>query len=150
MLVVPVPDADLGSLLQSVSRAEALVEDPVGGGVEGDREGEEPVEGSGPPWRWEVHPGGIRLPLRYGCGETGPGWGRNGERGVGMGAPGARRATAFPSYTLLHGIRGGVLGGWSLFSFVLSLARTLFLCDFFCAKPFSWDRSGRGAKGSLR
>jgi len=35
VLVVPVPDANTGSLIQEVPRAEAPAGDPVGGGVEG-------------------------------------------------------------------------------------------------------------------
>jgi len=59
VLVVPVPDADPGALIQGVPRVEAPAEDPVGSGVEGDREGEEPVEDPGPLCRREVQPGGT-------------------------------------------------------------------------------------------
>ena len=62
-----------GPPLQGVTRVEAAAEDPVGGGEEGDREVERTVEGAGPPCRWEVQPGGTRLPLLYECGETGTG-----------------------------------------------------------------------------
>jgi len=63
------------------------------------------------------------------------------------GAGGRRSATAFPPFTLFHGICGRGLGGGSPSSFVLSYVRTLFLRDFFGAHPSSWDRPGRGAKG---
>jgi len=52
VLAVPAPDADTGPLVQGVPRVEAPADDPVGGGVEGDLEGEEPVEDPGPPCRW--------------------------------------------------------------------------------------------------
>jgi len=35
----------------------------------------------GPPRRWKVQPGGVRLALHYGCGKAGPGWGRGRKRG---------------------------------------------------------------------
>jgi len=54
MLVVPVSDSDPGPPLQGVPRVEAAAEDPVGRGVQGDREVEESVESPGPPRRWEV------------------------------------------------------------------------------------------------
>jgi len=69
MLVVPVPNADPGPPLQGVPR------DPVGGGEEGDWEVEGPVEGAGPPGRWEVQPGGAGLPLDHGRGQAGAGGG---------------------------------------------------------------------------
>jgi len=75
MLVVPIPDADPGPSFQGVPRVEAAAEDPVGGGEEGDWEVEGPVEGAGPPGRWEVQPGGTSLPLVRGCGEAGAGGG---------------------------------------------------------------------------
>ena len=71
MLVVPVPNADPGPPLQGVPRVEAAAEDPVGGGEEGDREMEGPVEGAGPPGRWEVQPGGAGLSHGHGCGQAG-------------------------------------------------------------------------------
>jgi len=40
---------------------EAVVEDPVGRGDEGDGQVEGPVEGAGPTGRWEVQPGGAGL-----------------------------------------------------------------------------------------
>jgi len=60
-------------------RVEGPAEDPVGRGVEGGGEGEEPVQDPGPPHRREARPGGARLPRHYGCGEAGPGRGRRGE-----------------------------------------------------------------------
>ena len=54
-------------------RVEAAAKYPVGGGKKGDWEVEGPVEGTGPPGRWEVQPGGTRLPLLYGCGKAGAG-----------------------------------------------------------------------------
>ena len=48
VLVVPVPGADAGAPLQGVFRVEGPAEDPLGGGEEGDREGEGQVEGPGP------------------------------------------------------------------------------------------------------
>jgi len=90
-LVVPVPNADLGPLIQGVPRVESTAEDSVGRCAEGDWEVEDP----GPPCRWEVRLGGTGLPLRYGCGKTGSGRERRGERGVGMssgnGGSGKRR-----------------------------------------------------------
>jgi len=67
------PILDPGALIQRVPRVEAPAEDPVGGGAEGDWEGEEPVEEPGAPCRCEAQPGGTRLPLYYGCGKTGSG-----------------------------------------------------------------------------
>jgi len=49
MLVVPVPDPDPGTSIQGVPGVAAAAEGSVGGGEEGDREGEEPVEDQGPP-----------------------------------------------------------------------------------------------------
>ena len=57
MLVVPIPDADPGPPLQGVLQVEATAEDPVGGGEKGDGGVEGPLEGAGPPGRWEVQPG---------------------------------------------------------------------------------------------
>jgi len=91
VLVVPVPNADVGPPLEGVSRVEKLAEDSVGRGVEGDEKGKEPVHDPRPPCRWELQPGDTRLPLHYGCGKTGLGWGRRGERGVGIGAQRAER-----------------------------------------------------------
>jgi len=54
---------------------EATTEGPVGGGEEGDREVEGPVEHPGPPGGREVRAGGARLPLYYGCGKAGAGGG---------------------------------------------------------------------------
>jgi len=72
VLVVWVPDTDERPSVQGVSGMEGSVKGPVGGGVEGDREGEKPVHDPGPPCRWEVQPGGIRLPLHHGCGRLVP------------------------------------------------------------------------------
>jgi len=72
MLVVPVPELDLGAPLQGVSGVEDPAEDPVGGGAEGDWE----VEDSGPPGGREVRAGGTGLPLHHGCGEADAGRGR--------------------------------------------------------------------------
>jgi len=52
---------------------EATTEVSVGGGEEGDREVEGPVEDPGPPGGWEVQSGDARLPLLYGCGKAGVG-----------------------------------------------------------------------------
>ena len=49
--------------------------------------GEEPVQDPGLPCRWEMQPGGTRLPLRYGCEKVSSGWGRRREQGVRVGAP---------------------------------------------------------------
>jgi len=57
---------------------EEAAENPVGRGVEGKQEGEEPVKNPGPPRRWKVQLGGVRLPLHYGCGKAGPSWGKRG------------------------------------------------------------------------
>jgi len=38
----------------------------------GKREGEEPVQNTGPPRRREVQPGGTGLPLHHRCGKAGP------------------------------------------------------------------------------
>ena len=62
-----------GSLLQGMPRVESPAEDPVGRGAGGKREGEEPVQRSGPLCRREVQPGGAGLPLQHGCGKAGPG-----------------------------------------------------------------------------
>jgi len=69
MLVVPVPDPDPGTPLQGVPGVEAVAEDPVGGGEEGDREVEGPVEDQGPPGGREVQPGGTGLPILHGRGK---------------------------------------------------------------------------------
>ena len=71
-LVVPVPNANEGSPLPGVPRVESPAEDHAGRSVEGGREGEEPVQDPGPPFRRQVQPGGIGLPLHYGCGKAGP------------------------------------------------------------------------------
>jgi len=52
---------------------EATTEGPVGGGEEGDREVEGPVEDPGPPGGLEVQPGSTRLPFLYECGKAGVG-----------------------------------------------------------------------------
>ena len=51
MLVVPVPEPDLGAPLQGDSGVEGPAEDPMGGAAEGDGEVAEPVEDPGPPSR---------------------------------------------------------------------------------------------------
>jgi len=69
---------------------EAAAEDPVGGGVEGDREMGGPVEDTGPPGRREVQPGGTGLSHGYGREEAGAGrGGGHSERGVRDGGAGA-------------------------------------------------------------
>jgi len=73
ILVVPVPSSDSGAPLQGVSGVEGRTEDPVGGGVEGDREAEEPVEDPGPPGRWAMQSDGAGLPLCYRCWKTSAG-----------------------------------------------------------------------------
>ena len=76
--VVPIPVADPGSLIQGAPQVEASAEDPVGGGVGGDWEDEEPVEDPRPPCRQEVQPDRIGLPLYYRCGKASAEWGRRG------------------------------------------------------------------------
>jgi len=73
VLVVPVPGADEGSPPQGVPRVKSPAEDPVGRDAEEDGKGEEAIHGAGPLCRWEMQPGGTRLPLHYGCGKTGSG-----------------------------------------------------------------------------
>ena len=51
---------------------EAAAEDPVGGGEERDWGVEGPVEGAGPPGRWEVQQGGAGLSRDYGRGQVVP------------------------------------------------------------------------------
>jgi hypothetical protein len=48
VLVVPIPNTDEGTRPQSVPGVEGAAEDLMGGGQEGDREMEEPLEGPGP------------------------------------------------------------------------------------------------------
>ena len=60
----------VGPSLQRVTGVEGPAEDPVGGGVEGKREVQEPVEGRRPPGRWTMQPGSIGLPLYYTCGKA--------------------------------------------------------------------------------
>jgi len=74
-----------------VPEVEGSADDPAEGGVEGDREREEPVESTRAFRRPEVQSDGTGFPLRDGSGEDSAdcGTGRRGERGVGMGAPGA-------------------------------------------------------------
>ena len=67
---------------------EGSTEDSVGGGSEGDREVEDPMQDPGPPGGRKMQPGGAGLPLLHGCGEAGTSRGRHGERGVGSGAAG--------------------------------------------------------------
>jgi len=89
VLVVPVPDADPGSPVQRMPRVEATAENSVGGGEEGDREVEGPVECAGPHGRWEMQPGGAGQPLHNRCGEVGAsGGGRCRERDVRAGSAG--------------------------------------------------------------
>ena len=62
---------------------EGPAEDTVGGGAEGDREVEEPVENPEPPGGREVRAGGVGLPLHHECGKVGAGQGGGRrERGV--------------------------------------------------------------------
>ena len=82
VLVVPESEADEGSPLHCVPRVKSLAEHSVGRGVEGDRKGEEAVYDPGPPCRWEMPPGGTRLPLHYRCGKTRSGRGGRGPHGV--------------------------------------------------------------------
>ena len=165
MLVVPVPDPDPGTPLQGVPGVEAAAEDPVGGGEEGDREVEGPVEDQGPPGGREVQAAGTGFLLLYGRGSegaaSGKGWLR--QSGVRVGdqaAPGAGRGTGgggrgagccgrigcrggtatVPAHAVLHGIGRRGVGDGLLLSFVVSLVRTL----------SSWDRPARRAKGSLQ
>jgi len=62
MLVVSVPEPDSGAPLQGVPGVEGPTEDPLGGSAEGDWEGEEPVEGPGPPSGREVRASGTGPP----------------------------------------------------------------------------------------
>ena len=71
VLVVPIPDADPRPPLQGAPGVKAAAEDPVGGGEEGDWEVEGPVEGTGPPGRVEVQPGGAGLYRHHGCRQAG-------------------------------------------------------------------------------
>jgi len=76
VLVVPASDpdsGDSGAPHQGVSGVEGPTKDPVGGGVEGDREVEEQVEDPGPPGRWAMQPGGAGLPLCHRCWKTSAG-----------------------------------------------------------------------------
>jgi len=75
MLVVPVPDSDARAPPQGVSGVEGPAEDPVGGGTEGDGEGERPVEDPGPLGGPEGWAGGTRLSLHHGCGKADAGRG---------------------------------------------------------------------------
>jgi len=54
MLVVPIPELDSGAPIQGVTGVEGPAEDPVGGGAEGNWEGEGSVEDSRPPGGREV------------------------------------------------------------------------------------------------
>jgi len=54
MLVVLLPEPDSGVPLQGLSGVEGPAENPVGGGAEGNWEGEGPVEDSSPPGRRKV------------------------------------------------------------------------------------------------
>jgi len=127
---------------------EGIAEDTVGGGEEGNREVDGPVEDPGPAGRREVQPGGTRLPLLYGCGKAGTGRGGGccvrvifvGGVGVAGGAAsGAERlGTAVPPVSLYHGGLGRGVGGGLRFRFFLLLSAffsSLILC--------SWDRPGR-------
>jgi len=49
VLVVPIPDIDLGPPLQGVPQVKAVADDPVGRDEEGDWEVERLVEDTGPP-----------------------------------------------------------------------------------------------------
>jgi len=71
VLVVPAPNADGGLPVQGVSGMGGAAKDPVGGGVGGKREVEEPVEDPGSTGRWEVWAGGAGFPLFYGCWKAG-------------------------------------------------------------------------------
>jgi len=84
--MVSVPLADERPPLQGVSRMEDAAESSVGGGTEGDREMEEPVEDPRSSRRPEVQPGGARFPYIH----------RRGEEPV-------------PSHAELHGARRRVL-----------------------------------------
>jgi len=66
VLVVPVPCANERLPVQGLSEMEAAAEDSVGGGAEGDGEGEEPLDDPGSAGRWEIWAGGARLPLLNG------------------------------------------------------------------------------------
>jgi hypothetical protein len=59
VLVVPVPDANAGALLQGVPGVEGAAQDLVGGGQERDRTGEELLQGPGPTGGREMKQGGT-------------------------------------------------------------------------------------------
>jgi hypothetical protein len=71
---------------------EGAAEDLVGGGQEGDREMEKPLEGPRPTGGREMQQGGTRLPIHHGRRKAGPVPGRGGraERDVRVGTPGAQ------------------------------------------------------------
>jgi len=68
VLAVQGPYADERTPLQGVPEVEGSAEDPMGGGAEGDREVEEPVEDPGSSRRRKVGSGGAGFPFVYGCG----------------------------------------------------------------------------------
>jgi len=168
MLVVRVPNADPGPPFQGVPRVEAAAEDPVGRGEEADWEVEGSVEGTGPPSRWEVQPGGAGLPRDHGYGRAGDGGGgRRRQRGVSAGGAGVDgragsgaeepdweghhcsfpRPTSWRPQESLR--RGAVLG---VLSFVLSFAlhaRTSFFCNLLGANHIFRGQAWADGKGVL-
>jgi hypothetical protein len=54
VLVVPIPNANAGTLPSGVPGVEGAAEDLMGGGQEADREIEEPLEGPGPAGGGEI------------------------------------------------------------------------------------------------
>jgi len=124
MLEVPVLDPDRGAPLQDVPRVEGPAEDPVGGGVEGDREVEGKVEDPGPLGGREVWAGGTGLPLHHGYWKAGAGRGGGcrecsvrvggagvaGRAGSGSGGGGCCGDSIVPAHARLHGVRRNGLG----------------------------------------
>jgi len=109
MLVVPTPEPDPEASLQGVTGVEGPAKDPVGGGAEGDREGEGPVEDPGPPGGREMQAGGTGLPLYHGRGRAGAGRKGYSERGAGGGAAGVLRGARSGSRGAGHGGHANVL-----------------------------------------
>jgi len=69
VLVAPLPLANERPPLRGVSGMEDIVEDSVGGSVEGAREAEETVDRPGSVRRREICAGGAGLPPLHGCGK---------------------------------------------------------------------------------
>jgi hypothetical protein len=68
---MPVQDANTGVHLKELPPVKGKAKDSVGGGVEGNREGE--FHGSGPPRQLEMPPIRFGLHIHHGCGKVGPG-----------------------------------------------------------------------------